>query len=248
MKRIALIAVLSIGSISFSPESFREQQKKAPRVKISYKEKEQGVKELLAAKNIDPATLNLFIRVFKQEARLELWAKSKNQTQFILLRGYNICSSSGELGPKRKQGDGQVPEGFYHIDRFNPYSNFYLSLGINYPNQSDNKLAEKGNPGGDIFIHGSCVTIGCLPMTDDKIKEIYLIAVEAKSNGQEKIPVHIFPCSLNEDGVQFLAEKYRTNIELIRFWTNLKSGFDYFEKHKILPKVTVDITGRYIFN
>lgn len=110
-----------------------------------------------------------------------------NKDLFRLIKDYQICSLSGELGPKRQQGDLQVPEGFYWIDRFNPASNFYLSLGINYPNQFDRILGKSGELGGDIFIHGGCVTIGCIPITDDKIKELYLIAVEAKSNGQDGV-------------------------------------------------------------
>ncbi|MBC7451384.1 MAG: hypothetical protein H7259_07840, partial [Cytophagales bacterium] len=65
------------------------------------------------------------------------WAKGKTSTQFTLTKTYSICSASGTSGPKRKQGDNQVPEGVYYIDRFNPASNFHLSLGLNYPNTSD---------------------------------------------------------------------------------------------------------------
>src|SRR5690606_11025729 len=103
----------------------------------------------------------------------------KNGEKFTLVKTYPVCSSSGLPGPKRKKGDRQTPEGFYHIDRFNPQSAFHLSLGINYPNSSD-KILGHSDPGGDIFIHGSCVTIGCVPLTDDLIKEVYVLAVEAK--------------------------------------------------------------------
>jgi murein L,D-transpeptidase YafK len=107
--------------------------------------------------------------------------KNTSDQEFLHIKTYTVCATSGLIGPKRMQGDLQIPEGFYYIDRFNPYSNFYLSLGINYPNTSDRILGDKNNLGGDIFIHGDCVTIGCLPITDSEIKELYIFCVEAKT-------------------------------------------------------------------
>ena len=83
---------------------------------------------------------------------------------------------SGTTGPKRLQGDFQVPEGFYHINEFNPNSNYHLSMGLNYPNSSDRILSDSLRPGGEIYIHGSCVSVGCIPLNDDEIEELYLIA------------------------------------------------------------------------
>ena len=101
--------------------------------------------------------------------------------------------------PKSGKRNCQIPEDFYYINRFNSTSNLYLLLGINYPNLSDKSKSNATNLGGAIFIHGSCVTIGCLPMTDDKIKEIYLYAINAKNNGQDRIPVYIFPSRITKD-------------------------------------------------
>jgi murein L,D-transpeptidase YafK len=162
------------------------------------------------------------------------------------LKEYPFCNSSGALGPKRRQGDGQIPEGFYHIDRFNPLSNFHLSLGINYPNQADRIRGGSGDLGGDIFIHGGCVTIGCVPITDELIKEVYLIAVEAKTAGQGRIPVHIFPARMGAKGMRQLEGAASGNQELLDFWRNLKSGYDSFEQNRRLPSVTVDRQGRYV--
>lgn len=144
------------------------------------------------------------------------------------------------------EGDLQVPEGFYYIDRFNPASSYYLSLGINYPNESDKKKSDKPRLGGDIFIHGSTVTIGCMPMTDDKIKEIYLYAVYAKDNGQNKIPVYIFPFRMNDANFNHYKEQYSKT--LINFWNNLKEGHDLFQNTKKELKIKVDSEGNYIFN
>ena len=175
-------------------DSFKTQQLHFPRVRQAYHDKGQNIDQLLKDKALTADHLWLYIRAFKHEDLLEIWARNKNDSTYILLKSYDVCNKSGGLGPKRRQGDLQVPEGFYHIDRFNPASNFYLSLGINYPNESDKILSDDVNPGGDIFIHGNCVTIGCLPMTDDVIKELYILCVEAKNNDQHKIPVTIFPC------------------------------------------------------
>jgi murein L,D-transpeptidase YafK len=227
------------------PDNFRSQQQKFPRVKTAYDEKEKSVRELFSSKGIDVSSMNVLIRAFKKEAQLEIWAKSSKQESFMLIKTYAICASSGTLGPKRKQGDGQVPEGFYEVDRFNPSSNFYLSLGVSYPNASDRILGEKGNLGGDVFIHGNCVTIGCMPLTDEKIKEVYLMAVEARSNGQAKIPVHIFPCRMDENGMKYLEAGYKANPGLISFWKNIQKGFEYFEKKKMLPGISVLKDGTY---
>jgi murein L,D-transpeptidase YafK len=183
--------------------------------------------------------------VFKREAIMEIWTRQARIDTFVLLTEYKICASSGNPGPKRRERDGQVPEGFYQIVDFNPRSNFYLSLGIDYPNRSDRILGAAGYLGGDIYIHGECVTTGCIPITNDKIKELYLMAVEAKSAGQTRIPVHIFPTRLDEVGMRSLKNDFRDNQNLIDFWTNLKEGFHYFEKHHRSPVVTVGQSGRY---
>ena len=143
------------------------------------------------------------------------------------------------------QGDGQIPEGFYYIKHFNPYSNFYLSLGINYPNKSDRVLSNKSRPGNDIYIHGDCVTIGCIPITDDKIKEVYLLAVEACNSGQKQIPVYIFPTKFTAKNFARLIEEQ--DDELIKFWTNLKTGYDIFESTHAKLNFYVDKQGKYNF-
>ena len=141
---------------------------------------------------------------------------------------------------------GRCREGFYYIDRFNPVSSFHLSLGINYPNSSDRTLCKSGNPGGDIFIHGDCVTIGCIPITDDKIKELYILAVEAKNSGQTNIPVHIFPARLSQTKLVELKKEYK-DPKLFAFWQNLAEGYSYFEENKTLPSFWINKEGSYIF-
>ncbi len=241
---ISILALMFM-SMKITNLSFRENQKKYERVKNAYSKKEKFIKKILQEKNINYNSFEIFIRAFKKENLLQIFAKNKTDKKFQLLTEYDFCTLSGELGPKRKQGDLQVPEGFYHIEQFNPVSNFYLSLGVNYPNQSDQILGNK-NLGGDIFIHGNCVSIGCIPITDEKIMELYILCVETKSNGQEKIPVHIFPAKMDEKGMEFLSENH--NSSLNNFWKNLKPAYDFFEKNFSLPEISVNKNGEYIIN
>lgn len=246
MKKVLLIISLILLSVALPAQGFKTEQQKATRVKIAYAEKWDDLKKEMTAKGIDPVGFSLFIRVFKSEGVLEAWVKPKGSSVFQLFKTYPVCATSGVLGPKRKQGDGQVPEGFYHIAAFNPYSNYYLSLGVSYPNESD-KILGKGNLGGDIMIHGNCVTIGCIPITDPLIKELYVLAVEAKNNGQASIPVHIFPCKLDAKGWAALSSQEGNLPANVSLWKNLQEGYLLFEKNKILPSISVDKSGKYKF-
>jgi len=247
--KFKLFAPLLMASllVSFTTESFKKEQLKNPNVRTAYKEKWSLVKEKLVKAGVDTSHFEIFIRVFKQEAKLEVWAKSKNATQYKLVETYAICQSSGVLGPKRKQGDGQVPEGFYQVKSFNPQSKFYLALGVSYPNKSDLIKGDQTDPGGDIMIHGNCVTIGCMPLTDDKIKEVYVVAVEARNKGQQLIPIHIFPTPLTPQGIARL-KSVTTDEAKIKFWTNLQSGYTYFENKKLIPGITINNNGDYLVN
>jgi murein L,D-transpeptidase YafK len=187
------------------------------------------------------------LRAFKPEAMLEVWVANTDAHNYTLLKTFRICSSSGQLGPKRHYGDSQVPKGFYEIDHFNPESSYYLSLHVCYPNASDRVLASHSNPDGDILDHGNCVTIGCLPITDDGIKQVYWLAVLVRQSGQVHIPIWVFPARLTDDEYRAIAQVHRGDTQLIAFWGNLKQGFDYFEKDHRLLKVSVTQDGLYHF-
>lgn len=243
MKLIPIVILITL----LSQTDFLSEQKKYARVRTCISEKEETVKYALHQKGIALNNMNILFVAYKDDDELELYAKEKKDATYNLLTTYKICSRSGTLGPKRKSGDSQVPEGFYHINRFNPQSNFYVSLGLNYPNDSDKKKSTAANLGGDIFIHGSCVTIGCLPMTDDIIKEIYLYAIYAKNNGQLKIPVYVFPYKMTDANQVAYGEKYKENSNLLIFWNNLKIGYDKFIKEKKELNPRVDAKGDYQF-
>ena len=187
----------------------------------------------------------VFLRWLKHEAVLELWARNPGR-RFRLVGGYPILASSGTSGPKRREGDKQVPEGFYFIDRFNPQSSFHLSLGLNYPNASDLVLSDHDHPGSDIFIHGSDVSIGCAPLGDTAIELVYLAALDAEAHGQKRIEVHVFPGRMHgPEWEQFAAKEIAQRPELKAFWAQLQPGYDYFEQHRALPAVVIEQDGRY---
>lgn len=227
--------------------SFRETQLTHSRVKAAYQDKAEIVENYFTRQQLSYAGFHLFIRGFKKEKDLEVWVKEAGKETYNLLTTYAFCSISGDLGPKRKEGDLQIPEGVYQLNHFNPKSNFHLSLGINYPNASDRILSDRKNPGSAIYIHGNCVTIGCIPITDDKIKELYILAVEARNNGQSNIPVHIFPTRLNDQGIDFLKQNFNASTEKIKFWKNLQVVFKDFENTRQLKNVKTDIEGQYYF-
>lgn len=217
------------------------------RVEIAKDENENNLRKILRKKGIDYEQYEIYLRAFKLEEDLEVWAKNKAEDSFTFIKSYDFCTNSGKLGPKRREGDSQIPEGVYHIDRFNPQSRFYLSLGLNYPNASDRYFADKTRPGGDIFIHGDCVSIGCIAITDEKISELYILANQAQANGQTKIRVDIFPIRFNREiSKNYLPEldEYQENIS---FWKNLETIYFDFENTQKLRGIKVNGVGEYEF-
>lgn len=210
---------------------------------------EDSLRRQFKSKNLKWPLKAMCLRSFKYDKQIELWVKDDTSTSYKLFKTYKVCMQSGRMGPKRMEGDYQVPEGFYHINEFNPNSNYHLSLGLNYPNASDKLLSDPVRPGTAIYIHGNCVSTGCIPVTDEYIEEIYLLAGKAKNAGQEFIPVHVFPIRYNvKKSVEYLAEACKINPSLTTFSARLKEAFDYFEEKKQLPIILVNSRGEYIFN
>ncbi|MBK7667649.1 MAG: hypothetical protein IPJ32_10095 [Sphingobacteriaceae bacterium] len=244
---IALLVCLGLLNPAFSQEntSFKAQQLKNKRVKDAYASKWPGLEAELKAKKINSSAMEVFIRIFKKEKELELWVKNKSDLKYTFLKKIAICASSGELGPKRKEGDYQVPEGIYDIPVFNPNSSYFLALKVGYPNKSDRILVDGKRPGGDIMIHGNCVTIGCIPLQDDPIKDVYMLCVEAKNNNTSP-RVEIYPCKLTDENCKLLKEEF-TDVKN-NFWANLKPAFTYFEANKTPAKYSINAKGLYVFS
>jgi murein L,D-transpeptidase YafK len=229
--------------------SFLDYQKSLPRPAEALARKEDTLQKQFEAKKLTWPARYIYIRSFKYDSQLEVWVKNDIKEPFQLFKTYKVCALAGTLGPKRMEGDFQVPEGFYYINEFNPKSTYYLSLGINYPNVSDRILSDSLKPGGDIYIHGSCVTVGCIPITDGQIDELYILAAHAKDGGQDFIPVHIFPIRYNvKRSTNYLAGLTKDDPALKQFALKLEDAFDYFEKYKRLPVVMTNEKGDYVID
>lgn len=229
--------------------SFIDYQRTFPRAEESFKRKEDTLRKQFEAKKLQWPAKYIYIRSFKYDSQMEVWVKNDVKEAFKLFKTYKVCALAGTLGPKRMEGDYQVPEGFYYINEFNPKSTYYLSLGINYPNESDKILSDLYRPGNSIYIHGSCVTVGCIPLTDQQIDELYILAAHAKSEGQDYIPVHIFPIRFNVPrSLKYLNNLAKDDANLLQFSKKMEDAFDYFEKFKQLPVVMTTDKGEYIVN
>ena len=125
----------------------------------------------------------IILVAFKEEKTLEVYSKDYNEIKKI--KEYPFTAFSGKLGPKLKEGDRQIPEGIYKVEYLNPNSSYYLSIKVNYPNDFDKSKTEftdLSKMGGDIFIHGKSATIGCIPIGDEAIEEVFLLTKKAINN------------------------------------------------------------------
>ncbi len=181
----------------------------------------------------------ILIRAYKQESEVEVWKQTAGG-KLELLKTFPTCRWSGQLGPKTREGDRQVPEGFYNITpgAMNPNSNFYLSFNVGYPNTFDRQL---GRTGSLIMVHGDCSSMGCFAMTDNQIADIYGLTREAFAGGQKQIQFQSYPFRMSPENLA----KYRNDPHM-PFWKNLKQGHDHFEVTRNELKVAA-CNGRYNF-
>ena len=138
----------------------------------------------------------LALLAFKQEQQVEMWGYAKRS--WSLIKTYPFTATSGRLGPKLREGDRQIPEGIYRIIFLHPNSSYHLSLKINYPNAFDKAMARqegRSNPGGEIFFHGKAATIGCIPLGDQAIEEIFVLVSRV---GKTHVEVIIAPVDFRQ--------------------------------------------------
>ena len=194
---------------------------------------------LMSERGVDPESPTL-IRAYKKESELEIW-KMRADGRYVHLKTFPMCRWSGQLGPKTREGDRQVPEGFYSITpaQMNPNSNYYLSFNVGYPNQLDRAL---GHTGGTIMVHGACSSAGCFSMTDAQIAEIYAIARTSFAGGQRAIQMQSYPFRMTPENLA----KHRLD-QNMAFWKQLKEGNDHFEVTQKEPRVAF-CGRRYVFN
>ncbi len=246
--RLLLLIFLYLATVLNAQNAFITNQKSNPRVLNAFKHKNDSLKKQFERAHLSFPPKNIYLRSFKYESQLEVWVKPNSDDPYVLFKTYPVCALSGTMGPKRMNGDFQVPEGFYFINEFNPNSSYHLSLGINYPNLSDLYLSDSIKPGNEIYIHGKCVTQGCIPIQDDKIEELYVLAAHAHAQGQDFIPVHIFPIRFHsEKSNVFFKKSTKQDPDYLRYANRLKEVYQYFEDSKRLPVITINTKGEYRF-
>jgi murein L,D-transpeptidase YafK len=201
---------------------------------------DQATRKLVERKGMEQRS-PILIRIFKEEATLEVWKLQKSTGRYAFLKDYEICAWSGVLGPKKKEGDRQAPEGFYTIRpaQMNPDSNYYLAFNMGYPNDFDRSL---GRTGSELMVHGACSSRGCYSMTDESIQEIYTLGRLAFQGGQRDFQVQAFPFRMTAQNMA----RHRNDPNM-PFWLMLKEGYDHFDVVGQPPKVDV-CEHRYIFN
>lgn len=182
----------------------------------------------------------VFLRIFKESRELEVWVLDQSRQKFKLFKTWPIAAMSGKLGPKTAEGDLQAPEGFYYVKRsaMKPDSSFHLAFNLGYPNSYDRA---HDYTGGFLMVHGNRVSIGCYAMTDPGIEEIYTLCASALQKGQGFFRVHCFPFRMSDERMKAASQNKH-----YPFWLNLKEGYDWFEKAKTPPDVSVK-NKRYHF-
>ena len=188
---------------------------------------------------------DLYIQIIKSRAgteghgELRAYLRGEDE-RFALFDSWDICTWSGTLGPKLREGDGQSPEGFYYVTpgALNPNSSYHLSFNLGFPNAYDRAL---GRTGSFLMVHGDCVSVGCYAMTDAGIEEIYALVERAFAGGQPGVRVHVFPFPLTTANLAAQADNPNH-----AFWQNLKTGWERFETDARPPDVTV-VDKRYVF-
>lgn len=182
----------------------------------------------------------VLVRIFKQESELEVW-KADATGRYKLFKTYPMCRWSGKLGPKKKEGDRQAPEGFYHVSAgmLNPQSQYYVSFNLGYPNRLEAAL---GYSGEALMVHGACSSSGCYAMTDQGVGEIYAIVQKALQSGQDRFQVQAYPFRMTAENFA----RHRGDPDM-PFWLTLKEGYDFFALSKHQPQVAA-CERRYVFN
>ena len=193
---------------------------------------------LMKAKDMAPAA-PVLLRSYKKESVIEVWKQTRTG-RYSLLKSFPICRWSGQLGPKRRTGDRQTPEGFYAVaqKQLNPNSNYYLSFDVGYPNAYDRA---HGGTGAYLMVHGTCSSAGCYAMTDKQVGEIYALVRDALAAGQPAFQFQAYPFRMTAENLA----KHRSDANY-DFWRQLKDGSDRFEATGEEPVVSVS-AGRYAF-
>jgi murein L,D-transpeptidase YafK len=119
-----------------------------------------------------------------------------------VVRAYHVALGLSPIGQKEREGDFRTPEGSYRLDVRNPRSDYFLSIKVSYPNETDVKRARARHwgTGGSIMIHGlpnlmrhdpdyyqnHDWTDGCIAVTNADMVEIWMLLPDS-------VPIDIDP-------------------------------------------------------
>lgn len=249
---MGVVMVLAVGTgTAGSARQFGEgplaaSQARYGRVQDARRHQAAALDRMFAAAGVSyPAPL--LVRAYKEEGEFELWGLAAAESRYVRIAKWPFNGYSGDLGPKRRRWDRQIPEGFYRVRTFNGASRYHLSLEIDYPNESDRALSTARHLGNNIFIHGRDVSIGCIPLGDRVIEQVYVAVLDSRCAGFD-VPVHIAPCRFGSPGCERLLGRFaRGKTRLEAFWTNLRRGFELFDATGVPPLVSVGDRGQYQF-
>lgn len=222
-----IAVVLGLAGIAGASAYWRYQEDQ----RLAVVEARRTLDDRLAVRGLE-AGQPVFIRIFKEEAALEVWMQAPRG--WALFQTYPICRYSGRLGPKLKTGDRQAPEGFYDISlrQLNPNSRHHLAFNLGFPNAFDRA---HGRTGSYLMVHGGCTSAGCYAMTDAGVDDIYKLVRAALQNGRESVAVHAFPFRMSPDNMsRHMSSRW------IDFWRELERGYDAFEARRAVPQVRVE--------
>jgi murein L,D-transpeptidase YafK len=205
--------------------------------------------------------LEIYLQVFKKEEQVQVFARRRDSgDSFLPLWVFPVMGSpftyppdgrEKDAGPKTVQGDGKVPEGCYRLTWQNEWSDFYLGYLVSYPHGGDRIRRDRWQPGrgtgGAIVLHGDAVTIGCIPVGDSGIEELFLLLSRNGSTKKGYATLHIFPCRFDVPENEGILHRYGAlRTELADFWNSLRPVYRYFEKYHRLPEIDFDRqTGYY---
>ncbi len=178
----------------------------------------------------------LYIRLFKVERLLEVWIRKGGS--YKLYQSFDICKYSGEVGPKLKEGDGQAPEGFYHIpveEIFWRSRRWPEALNLAFPNVFD---AQNRRTGSYLLIHGGCSSKGCFALENGPMAQLFALVRLAARGGQKVFPIHIFPFRLTaQRWADYKGHRWAP------FWQSLQPAYDYFRRYRNLPEIVACSAG-----
>ncbi len=227
--RLALIALAALTLAACQEATIPKAERP-----VSY-----SLQSKMAALNMDE-TAPIFIRIYKESSEFEVW-KQTRAGDYALLKTYQICKWSGQLGPKKVEGDRQAPEGIYTVTpaQMNPASHYYLSFNIGYPNAYDRSL---GRTGSNLMVHGACSSAGCYSMTDEDAGELFALARDSFRGGQTAFEIQALPFRMTAENLA----KHHDDPNM-PFWQMLKVASDTFDLTHRPPKTDV-CDKHYVFN